>query len=77
MEKRGDAFNLRIFWEDLLFTTNPEHIKLILATDFHNYEKGEFLCDEPFRCRVTPIRVDRCPLPQSDGLGVGVWRFQL
>ncbi|KAF8890928.1 cytochrome P450 monooxygenase pc-1 [Infundibulicybe gibba] len=41
MEKHGPVINLRILWEDLVFTASPEHIKLILATDFNNYVKGE------------------------------------
>jgi hypothetical protein len=35
------TFNLRILWADLYFTSNPDHIKLILSTDFNNYVKGE------------------------------------
>ncbi|THU98293.1 cytochrome P450 [Dendrothele bispora CBS 962.96] len=32
---------MRVLWTDLLFTSNPEHIQRILATDFGNYVKGE------------------------------------
>ncbi|THU98295.1 cytochrome P450 [Dendrothele bispora CBS 962.96] len=39
--KLGPAFNMRVLWTDLLFTSNPEHIQRILATDFGNYVKGE------------------------------------
>ncbi|KAG6915766.1 hypothetical protein DXG01_009971 [Tephrocybe rancida] len=35
------VINVRILWSDMIFTAWPEHIKLILATDFNNYEKGE------------------------------------
>ncbi|KAJ7692945.1 cytochrome P450 [Mycena rosella] len=38
-----NAVNLRIGWDDYIFTTEPEHIKIILATDFSNYIKGDFL----------------------------------
>ncbi|KAJ7841875.1 cytochrome P450 monooxygenase pc-1 [Mycena olivaceomarginata] len=37
------ALNLRIGWDDYIFTTQPEYIKLILATDFANYVKGDAL----------------------------------
>ncbi|KAJ2916358.1 hypothetical protein MD484_g4071, partial [Candolleomyces efflorescens] len=37
----GPTFNLNIMYSDLIFTTSPEHIKLILATDFQNFVKGE------------------------------------
>lgn len=40
IEKWGPVINLRVFWADLFFTASPEHIKLILATDFENYVKG-------------------------------------
>ncbi|KAJ7853332.1 cytochrome P450 [Mycena olivaceomarginata] len=37
----GPVLNMRVLWMDSIFTVCPEHIKLILATDFNNYEKGE------------------------------------
>ncbi|KAH7926999.1 cytochrome P450 [Leucogyrophana mollusca] len=33
--------NLWFLWEDIIVTTEPNHVKTILATDFHNYIKGE------------------------------------
>ncbi|KAG6819312.1 hypothetical protein H0H93_013138 [Arthromyces matolae] len=39
--------NIRILWSDLIMTVWPEHIKLILATDFQNYEKGIVLTHAP------------------------------
>ncbi|KAG2143717.1 cytochrome P450 [Suillus clintonianus] len=36
----GPTINLRFFWEDLIVTTEPQHIKTMLATDFDNYVKG-------------------------------------
>ncbi|KAG2139815.1 cytochrome P450, partial [Suillus bovinus] len=36
----GPTINFRFFWEDLIMTTEPQHIKTILATDFDNYVKG-------------------------------------
>ncbi|KAG2006335.1 cytochrome P450 [Coprinopsis cinerea AmutBmut pab1-1] len=40
IKARGPVFNIWLLWSDTLLTTCPEHIKLILATDFHNYVKG-------------------------------------
>ncbi|KAH8119743.1 cytochrome P450 monooxygenase pc-1 [Phellopilus nigrolimitatus] len=37
----GWTFNWRLFWEDKIITSEPEHVKAILATEFHNYEKGD------------------------------------
>jgi cytochrome P450 len=40
MKVLGPTVNLRFLWEDLIVTTEPQHIKTILATDFDNYVKG-------------------------------------
>ncbi|TDL19800.1 cytochrome P450 [Rickenella mellea] len=40
IEEFGPIFNLRVLWQNTIFTTQPEHIKAILATDFGGYEKG-------------------------------------
>ncbi|PFH46977.1 hypothetical protein AMATHDRAFT_198725 [Amanita thiersii Skay4041] len=40
-EDHGAVFNMYIMYSDLVFTASPEHIKLMLATDFPNYVKGE------------------------------------
>ncbi|KAM6491100.1 cytochrome P450 monooxygenase pc-1 [Amanita muscaria] len=37
----GPVFNLYIVHTDLFWTASPEHLKLMLATDFQNYVKGE------------------------------------
>lgn len=37
----GPAINMRIVWTDLMMTQSPEHIKLMLATNFQNFVKGE------------------------------------
>ncbi|KAF8631756.1 hypothetical protein AX15_002212 [Amanita polypyramis BW_CC] len=37
----GPLFNMYIMHDDLFFTSSPEHIKLMLATDFPNFVKGE------------------------------------
>ncbi|KAJ7175781.1 cytochrome P450 [Mycena filopes] len=41
LEEVGPVVNLRPLWTDIILTTEPRIIKLILATDFHNYVKGE------------------------------------
>ncbi|ESK94736.1 cytochrome p450 monooxygenase pc-1 [Moniliophthora roreri MCA 2997] len=40
MKKYGYFFNAHVLHDDVIFTTTPEHIQQILATDFKNYEKG-------------------------------------
>ncbi|KAG2142981.1 cytochrome P450 [Suillus clintonianus] len=40
IEELGPTVNFRLFWEDDILTTEPQHIKAILATDFDNYVKG-------------------------------------
>jgi len=37
----GHIINLRVFGKDLIITTEPDHLKAILATNFDNFEKGE------------------------------------
>ncbi|KAJ7212195.1 cytochrome P450, partial [Mycena pura] len=41
LEQVGPTVNLRVLYEDIIITTCPEHLKLILATDFNNYVKGD------------------------------------
>ncbi|KAJ7086135.1 cytochrome P450 monooxygenase pc-1 [Mycena belliarum] len=36
----GPVFNLEFLWSSHIFTVSPEHIQIILATDFDNYVKG-------------------------------------
>lgn len=36
----GPTVNFRFVWEDRILTTEPQHIKTILVTEFHNYVKG-------------------------------------
>ncbi|KAJ7719546.1 cytochrome P450 [Mycena maculata] len=40
-----NTLNLRTGWDDYIFTTKPEYIKLILATDLSNYVKGNAFHD--------------------------------
>ncbi|KAK7059904.1 cytochrome P450 [Favolaschia claudopus] len=37
----GTIFDLRILFENRFFTCEPEHLKIILATEFNHFEKGE------------------------------------
>ncbi|KAI6168966.1 cytochrome P450 [Pisolithus thermaeus] len=37
----GPIVNVRIMFKDRVFTTEPEHIKAILATQFNSFEKGK------------------------------------
>ncbi|KAJ7454718.1 cytochrome P450 [Mycena latifolia] len=41
VESLGPVFNLRLLGTSHIFTVSPEHIQIILATDFSNYVKGE------------------------------------
>ncbi|KAJ7640530.1 cytochrome P450 [Mycena rosella] len=41
LEEVGPVVNLRVLWDNIILTSQPEHIKIILATDFNNYVKGE------------------------------------
>ncbi|KAG5642747.1 hypothetical protein DXG03_002262, partial [Asterophora parasitica] len=41
--EKGPVINMRVLWSDMIFTSCPEHIKTILATDFNNYVKGKQL----------------------------------
>ncbi|KAK7049282.1 hypothetical protein VNI00_005883 [Paramarasmius palmivorus] len=50
MNELGPFFNMNVMGEDVMFTTEPEHIQQILATDFKSYEKGE-----GFRKDVAPV----------------------
>ncbi|KAJ6614110.1 cytochrome P450 monooxygenase pc-3 [Mycena sp. CBHHK59/15] len=41
VKKLGQIVNFKVLWMDTILTVSPEHIKLMLATDFNNYVKGE------------------------------------
>ncbi|KAI0823239.1 cytochrome P450 [Trametes gibbosa] len=41
--EHGGIFNFRVMFENRIFTTEPEYIKMMLATDFNHYEKGPLL----------------------------------
>ncbi|KAH9483141.1 Cytochrome P450 monooxygenase 75 [Psilocybe cubensis] len=45
-EKYGHTWNLRVLFENRFFTTEPEYIKAILATQFENFEKGPLFNDQ-------------------------------
>ncbi|KAJ6478042.1 cytochrome P450 monooxygenase pc-1 [Mycena vitilis] len=42
VEELGATVNFKVLWMDTILTTAPEHIKLILSTDFNNYVKGRW-----------------------------------
>ncbi|KAI6168969.1 cytochrome P450 [Pisolithus thermaeus] len=42
----GPIVNVRIMFKDRVFTTEPEHIKAILTTQFNSFEKGPVLWDQ-------------------------------
>ncbi|TBU45855.1 cytochrome P450 monooxygenase pc-2 [Dichomitus squalens] len=42
----GHSFMLELYSVERLFTSEPEHIKAILATDFDSFEKGELFRDQ-------------------------------
>ncbi|KAJ6461237.1 cytochrome P450 [Mycena vitilis] len=37
----GNIFRVRVLFKDRFFTCEPEHLKIILATEFNSFEKGE------------------------------------
>lgn len=45
-EADGPIVNIRFLFENRIFTTEPEHIKAILATQFKSFEKGSSLWDQ-------------------------------
>ncbi|KAI0645640.1 cytochrome P450 [Trametes meyenii] len=45
-EKYGNTFLIELFGLKRFFTTEPEHIKAILATDFASFEKGPTFRDQ-------------------------------
>ncbi|KAF8585564.1 cytochrome P450 [Ramaria rubella] len=49
-ESLGPIYNLRVFKQDMIFTTEPAHIEAMLSTEFNNFEKGE-----PFRWYVQSV----------------------
>ncbi|KAG7443776.1 cytochrome P450 monooxygenase pc-3 [Guyanagaster necrorhizus] len=40
-DTHGPYFNLPLLWSDMIFTTSPKQIQIVLATEFQNFEKGE------------------------------------
>lgn len=39
-EQFGHTMSVMVFWEPRIFTSDPEYIKRMLATDFEHFEKG-------------------------------------
>ncbi|KAJ7465949.1 cytochrome P450 monooxygenase pc-1 [Mycena latifolia] len=40
VDSLGPVFDIWPLWQNVIFTVSPEHIQIILATDFNNYIKG-------------------------------------
>ncbi|KAI6140943.1 cytochrome P450 [Pisolithus thermaeus] len=45
-QEYGPVVNVRILFEDQVFTTEPDHIKAILVTQFNSFEKGPVVLDQ-------------------------------
>ncbi|KAI0629955.1 cytochrome P450 [Trametes polyzona] len=45
-EEYGNIFNFRVMFEDRMFTTEPDYVKTMLATEFPHYEKGPLLWEQ-------------------------------
>lgn len=71
--KYGPVANMRILWSDLVFTTSPEHIKLILATDFQNYVKGKSFGFDPIWHSSYAVSGERFHKTMFSVLGSGVF----
>ncbi|KAI3611978.1 cytochrome p450 monooxygenase pc-3 [Moniliophthora roreri] len=41
IEEKGPIFNMHVLWDDMIVTIWPEHLHILLASDFPNYVKGE------------------------------------
>ncbi|KAL0958725.1 hypothetical protein HGRIS_014055 [Hohenbuehelia grisea] len=39
-DKYGNIMNIRILFVNGFFTTEPEHVKIVLASQFDSFEKG-------------------------------------
>ncbi|KAG8706591.1 hypothetical protein FRC08_000954 [Ceratobasidium sp. 394] len=65
LEKYGNTFNLGLFGETQIFTTEPENIKAILSTDFASFEKGPEFRNKMFSVLGTGVF-------NSDG---EMWKF--
>ncbi|KAG9126839.1 hypothetical protein FRC07_001740 [Ceratobasidium sp. 392] len=65
LEENNNTFNIGFFGETQIFTTEPEHVKSILSTDFTTFEKGPVLRDKLFSVLGTGVF-------NSDG---ELWKF--
>ncbi|KIO11875.1 hypothetical protein M404DRAFT_126596 [Pisolithus tinctorius Marx 270] len=45
-QEYGPVVNVRLMFEDQILTTEPEHIKAVLATQFNSFEKGLVFWDQ-------------------------------
>ncbi|EGO30124.1 hypothetical protein SERLADRAFT_431596 [Serpula lacrymans var. lacrymans S7.9] len=63
-EKYGHTFTIRTFFENKIFTSEPEHVKAILASQFNDFAKG------PMRYQLSSLLGEG--VFSSDG---DVWKF--
>ncbi|KAI9572479.1 cytochrome P450 [Boletus coccyginus] len=61
----GNAITLGILWENRIFTTEPEHVKALLATQFNSFAKGPIFYD-------TAVSLLGTGVFNSDG---DIWKF--
>ncbi|KAK7046124.1 hypothetical protein VNI00_007127 [Paramarasmius palmivorus] len=82
IEEKGPVFNMNVMFENLILTTYPEHLQIVLASDFQNYVKGS-LPESLSTISLTQLSLgDRFQERMSSMLGVGVfnadgemWKF--
>ncbi|KAF8600072.1 CYP63 cytochrome P450 monooxygenase-like protein [Ceratobasidium sp. AG-I] len=65
LEQYGNTFDIRLLGGDVIFTTEPEHMKMILSTQFTSFEKGKGFKNKVFSVLGTGIF-------NSDG---DMWKF--
>ncbi|KAF7982986.1 hypothetical protein HWV62_24590 [Athelia sp. TMB] len=83
VEECGNTFNVNVLWDDMIFTTEPDHIKSILATDFNNFEKGTHPAQfTVYRARTDHTQGEKFHSGMESLLGTGVfnsdgdmWKF--
>ncbi|KAF7356091.1 Cytochrome P450 [Mycena venus] len=82
LDELGPIINMRVLWMDSIFTTCPEHLKIILSTDFNNYVKGMKGFIHPNRVDSYRSQGERFQYGFSSVLGTGVfnsdgemWKF--
>ncbi|KAH8832235.1 cytochrome P450 monooxygenase pc-1 [Flagelloscypha sp. PMI_526] len=64
-DQHGECYDLGILWDNFYFTSSPEHIKIVLSTNFDNFEKGENFFNRAFSVLGSGVF-------NSDG---DIWKF--